>query len=99
MNTLADIWPVIAALFGAVTGAIALFMQWRESRANVASIYQKMATEQAEQIKTMRADLDSLTAELDELYKGVNILIQQLKDNCIEPVWTPTKQRRKHTDT
>lgn len=107
------IGQAIVALMAVLGTALSIINAVRQARkdeadvdkikADVATIYEEMASKQAQEIKELRKELRkvSIVAEhaekraeaaeqrAQELSDGVNILIDQLWENRITPRWRP----------
>lgn len=94
---------LLVAFMAAAPGLIALYQGRSKMRADVAKTYEAMASEQAEQIDTLRkrirelergqiqlkAELASRELQMEQWQDGINLLIAQLERLGIEPAWRP----------
>ena len=97
--------PELGILVGSILGGLAgvaalvkVFIDARNARPNIAEAYEKMATRQAEQIDGLRMRVSSLEEDMekqkryiDELLKGIKVLVGQLCMAKIEPAYTPSR--------
>jgi hypothetical protein len=79
------ILTILIAIIAALPGLLALLMGRRKATADVAEKYQAMLNKAILRI-------DTLEAEVAEYKQGVELLIEQLKDNGLKPCWEPRRE-------
>ena len=97
--------PEIVLLIGSILGGLAgvaalvkVFIDARNVRPNIAEAYEQMATRQAKQIDGLRKRVSALEEDLkeqeryiDELLRGIKVLVGQLCMARIDPDYTPSR--------
>lgn len=94
-------WQIalLVALIAALPGLYAIWRQRKKTDSSVAETYELMATKQANQISDLRKcqqeledKMEELEGYVNQLEAGIELLVNQLKANNIEPIWRPKKR-------
>ena len=101
MTNIVDFVPIIIAIISAVVSGVTAVWAMRKDKADGMTIYENLASKQAARIDTLQSDLDEmrtsqqgLEQEVGELRSGIYLLIKQITDAGLKPVWKPVERRR-----
>lgn len=93
---------LVVAIIASLPGLFALKLQRKKQSVDIAVVYEKMASEQAEDIRNLRTEILALEDKVNGLQKrlieyeaGIALLVNQIKASGLIPIWEPKKKPKR----